>query len=369
MPRLPRARDVRGPVRRSARAVLAGLVAVVAVALAACQPVAQGAAGATDEGPADQLRLGYFANLTHGPALVALATGSFAESLGGTALTTQVFSAGPAAIEALYAGAIDAAFIGPNPAINGFIRSGGEGLRIVAGAATGGAQLVVRPGIASPDDLVGTTLASPQLGSTQDVALRTWLGDHGLATRLRGGGDVAITPTANALALQLFRDGSLDGAWLPEPWASRFVLEAGGRVLVDEAELWPDGVFPTTYLVASSRFLAEHPETVSALLRGLADTIAWMETEPDEAASIINAALDELTGQPLAPDVLVRALGGVDFSLDPHADLVDDLRDDAVRAGTTSDGAVTGIVDLRLLNLVLADRGEASLSEAGLGQP
>jgi NitT/TauT family transport system substrate-binding protein len=369
MPRLPRARAVHGPVRRSVRAVVAGLVVAMGLTLAACQPAARGAADATDQGPAERLRLGYFANLTHGPALVALARGSFAETLGDTALTTQVFSAGPAAVEALYAGAIDAAFIGPNPAINGFIQSEGQGLRIVAGTATGGAQLVVRPGIDSPEDLVGTTLASPQLGGTQDVALRTWLGEHGLETLVRGGGDVTITPTSNALAFQLFRDSSLDGAWLPESWASRFVLEAGGHVLVDEAELWPDGVFPTTYLVVSSRYLAEHPETITQLLGGLADTVAWMAAEPEEAATLINASLDELTGRPLRRDVLGRALDGVRFSLDPHAGLLDELRRDAVSAGTTADAPIAGIVDLRLLNRVLVDRGEATVSEAGLGQP
>jgi NitT/TauT family transport system substrate-binding protein len=365
MPRPPRLRA--RPVRRVARALVAGLVAVAALALAACQPVARGAGDATDQGPAGALRLGYFANLTHAPALVGLARGTFAQALGRTQLSTQVFSAGPAAIEALYAGAIDAAFIGPNPAINGFIQSEGEGLRIVAGVAAGGVQLVVRQGIDSPGDLKGTTLASPQLGGTQDVALRTWLDDQGLLTRLRGGGDVTITPTANAMALQLFQDSALDGAWVPEPWASRFVLEAGGHVLVDEAELWPGGRFPTTYLVVSSLYLAEHPQTVAELIAGLADTIGWMATQPDEARTIVNDQLDKLTGKPLSGAVLDRALGSLSFSLDPHAGLIEELRDDAVRAGTTADAPVHGIVDLRLLNELLAVRGEPAVPEAGLG--
>lgn len=370
MPRLSRGPARGVPGGRPAARVLAALVAVVALGLAltACRPTLGGAAGTPDGGPAEELRLGYFPTVTHAPALVGVARGTFAEALGDTTLSTQVFGAGPAAIEALSAGAIDVGFLGPNPALTGFLRSDGEGLRVVAGVASGGAQLVVRPEIESAADLVGGTLASPQLGGTQDVALRAWLADQGLETRLRGGGDVSVTPTANAQALQLFRDGSLDGVWAPEPWASRLVLEAGGEVLVDERDLWPQGRFPTTYLVVSSAFLTEHPDTVAALLAGLLDTFDWMDARPEDAAALVDATLEDLTGQALEPAVLERALGGVEFGPDPLAATLVELHRDAVRVGTVPDAPLRGILDLRLLDPALAERGGAAVSDAGLGQ-
>ncbi len=192
-------------------------------------------------------------------------------------LSTETFNAGPAAIEALNAGAIDAAYIGPNPAINSFVKSQGESVSVIAGAAAGGAQLVVKPEINSAADLRGKTLASPQLGGTQDVALRAWLASQGYKTNVDGSGDVAINPTENAQTLKLFQDGKLDGAWLPEPWASRLVLTAGAKVLVDEKDLWDGsrsgkpGEFPTTILIVNKKFAADHPDTVKALLRGHAE--------------------------------------------------------------------------------------------------
>ena len=219
-------------------------------------------------------------------------------------MTTQVFNAGPAAIEALSAGAIDATYIGPNPSINTFIQSGGESAHIIAGAATGGAALVVRDGIDDPADLEGTTLASPQLGNTQDVSLRTWLADEGFETDTSGGGDVSITPTENAQTLTLFQQGTIDGAWLPEPWVSRLIDEAGAHVLIDEAELWEDGEFPTTVLLVRAEFLEEHPDVVEDLLEGHVAAVQWIADNPDTAGDVINGAIEAETGKPLADAVI-----------------------------------------------------------------
>ncbi len=350
------------------RRALAVVLAAIVSALAGCAPAVTSAEGVTDVGPAEEVRLGYFPAVTHAPALVGVASGTFEAALGETTLSTQVFSAGPAAIEALNAGAIDAAFVGPNPAINGFLASDGEALRIVAGSTSGGAQLVVRPGIEAPADLVGATLATPQLGGTQDVALRTWLAENGLEATLRGDGEVRITPTENAVTLQLFRDGTIDGAWVPEPWASRLVLEEGAHVLVDERDLWPDGEFPTTVLIVSSRFLAAHPETVRALVSATVDSIDWITAHPEEVGDVVNAQIDALTGKPLSDDVLDRALSGVSFTADPLAEALDDLLADGVRAGTAPDGSLAGIYDLRLLNSVLTERGREPVDAAGLGE-
>lgn len=343
---------------------------VAAMMLTGCSSFA-GAASETDgapSGPAAELRLGYFSNVTHAPALVGVEHGLLEEALGETELTTQVFNAGPAAIEALTAGAIDATYIGPNPSINTFIQSGGASAHIVAGAATGGAALVVREGIDDVDDLEGTTIASPQLGNTQDVALRSWLAGEGFETDTTGGGDVHITPTENAQALTLFQQGQIDGAWLPEPWVSRLIVDAGAQVLVDEADLWDEGAFPTTVLLVRAEFLAQYPETVQALLEGHAASVAWLDEHSDEAAGVINSVIEADTGKALADAVIERALEHVSFSVDPHAETFATLVENGVDAGTQKNGSIDGLFDLRLLNELLEGNGESPISAGGLGE-
>ncbi len=339
---------------------------LVAVMMAGCASASGSTPETADE--VAELRLGYFANVTHAPALVGLEEGLFEDALGDIDVTTSVFNAGPAAIEALTAGAIDATYIGPNPSINTFIQSGGVSARIVAGAATGGAALVVADGIDSPDDLAGTTLASPQLGNTQDVALRVWLADQGYETDTSGGGDVSITPTENAQTLTLFQQGELDGAWLPEPWVSRLVIDEGAEVLVDEAELWPEGEFPTTVLLVRAEFLAEHPDVVEQLLEGHVAAVQWIADNPGEAPGVINAAIEAETGKPLSDAVIERALEHVTFSVDPHADTFETLVANGLEAGTQKEGSIDGLFDLRLLNGLLEASGAEPVSAAGLGE-
>ncbi|WP_317451100.1 aliphatic sulfonate ABC transporter substrate-binding protein [Microbacterium thalassium] len=338
---------------------------LVAAMMAGCAP----ASGSTpDAEEVTELRLGYFANVTHAPALVGLEEGLFEDALGDIDVTTSVFNAGPAAIEALTAGAIDATYIGPNPSINTFIQSGGESARIVAGAATGGAALVVAPGIDSPQQLAGTTLATPQLGNTQDVALRVWLADQGYETDVSGGGDVSVTPTENAQTLTLFQQGDIDGAWLPEPWVSRLVIDEGAEVLVDEANLWPDGEFPTTVLLVRAEFLEQHPEAVEQLLEGHVAAVQWIADNPEEAPAVINGAIEAETGKPLSDAVIERALDHVTFSVDPHADTFETLVANGLEAGTQKEGSIDGLFDLRLLNGLLEAAGAPAVSAAGLGE-
>lgn len=321
--------------------------------------------------PAAELRLGYFGNVTHAPALVGVSQGYLADDLGSTKLSTQVFNAGPAAIEALNAGAIDATYIGPNPAINSFVKSQGESISIIAGAAAGGAQLVVKPELNSAADLRGKTLATPQLGGTQDVALRAWLAAQGYKTNVDGSGDVAINPTDNGQTLKLFQDGKLDGAWLPEPWASRLVLTAGAKVLVDEKDLWDGsltgkpGEFPTTILIVNKKFAAEHPDTVKALLKGHAKSVDWLNTaSATEKATVINAALKEAAGAELKADVIERSLKNIVFTTDPLAGSYQKLLADGVTAGTTKQADINGIFNLAPLNDVTGGK----ISAAGLGK-
>jgi NitT/TauT family transport system substrate-binding protein len=344
-------------------ATLSGCAATPASG-AGSQPAAP-AAEATGT-PAEELRLGYFANVTHAPALVGLEEGLIEDALGDTELTTQVFNAGPAAIEALSAGAIDATYIGPNPAINTFVASGGQSARIVAGAASGGAALVVQAGL-DADDLDGANLATPQLGNTQDVALRTWLAEEGFETSTQGGGDVTISPTENASTLTLFQAGDVDGAWLPEPWVSRLVIDAGAEVLVDEADLWEDGEFPTTVLLVRADYLAAHPETVRALIAGHAASVDWLADNADDAADVINTRLEADAGKGLSDAVIDRALEHVAFTVDPHADTFAQLLEDGVEAGTSKPGDIDGLFDLSALNAVRDDAGEEPVSAAGLG--
>lgn len=348
---------------RLLRIITGGLLA--SVALTGC--AAANAANVPSPVPAVELRLGYFANLTHAPALVGIQNGIFAKALGRTTLRTEVFNAGPAAIEALSSGAIDAAYVGPSPAINSFIRSGGASLKIVSGASIGGAQLVVRAGIADPAQLKGATLATPQLGGSQDIALRFWLKSQGLSSPVTGGGEVTITPTDNPQILTLFGAGKLDGAWLPEPWASRLVVQEKAHVLVDEATLWPGGRFATTELVVNSAYLSAHPSTVAELVAANRDSVGWLNANPATAASVINAALTRDTGKPLEPGVIDRALAHVHFSVDPLAGTVRTLLAHSVAVGVGTAGSLSGLFDLTPLNRALRAAGTPTVSTGGLG--
>ncbi|MGN7978669.1 ABC transporter substrate-binding protein [Microbacterium sp. 22195] len=350
--------------RRTTALTALGLVAMMLTGCAS----ASADSGAAKKDDLAEVRLGYFANVTHAPALVGVSEGLFQDALGDVKLRTEVFNAGPAAIEALSAGAIDATYIGPNPAINTFIQSGGRSAAIVAGATSGGAALVVNDDIKTVDDLRGRNIATPQLGNTQDVALRSWLAEEGLKTSTSGGGDVTITPTENAQTLTLFQDGQVDGAWLPEPWVSRLVIDAGAHVLVDEKDLWKGGNFPTTVLLVREDFAAEHPKIVDELLEGHVAAVQWFDDNAAEAPAVINGALKEAKGKGLSEQVLTRALQNVRFTVDPHAETFETLVKNGLAAGTQKKGSIDGLFDLRALNALLEKDGREPVSAAGLGE-
>lgn len=266
---------------------------------------------------ATTLRLGSFPNLTHAPAITGISSGRFAQALGPTRLVTHSFNAGPAAIEALMAGALDATFVGPIPAAAGFVRSHGSALKVVSGAASGGTSFVVRRGanIRGVGDLRGKRLAAPQIGNTQDVALRHYLSTHGLAPAERGG-DVQLTAIENANILTLFHQGGLDGAWVPEPWASRLVLEADGVVLVDERDLWPNRAFAITLLVVRQAYLRDAPAPVDRLVDAAAREVRWIREHDAEARLAVSRALSAQTGRPLPADLLIASWPRIDFTAD-----------------------------------------------------
>jgi NitT/TauT family transport system substrate-binding protein len=287
--------------------------------------------------------------------------GIFAESLKPTRLETKTFNAGPEAIEAIFAGALDAAYVGPNPAINAYAKSKGKAIRIIAGATSGGALLVTKPTITAPAQLKGRKLASPQLGGTQDVALRSWLKTNGLSTTTAGGGDVSIVPQANADTLTAFRSGAIDGAWVPEPWATRLVQEGGGKVLVNEADLWPDGRFVTTHLIVRTEYLEKDPEAVQRLLNGHVEATILVSGQAANAQTAANALIARITGKGLAPEILTAAWKNLTFTWDPIASSLRKSADDAQAVGLLDAVDLAGIYDLKLLNKVLAGAGKPAV--------
>ncbi|QKW49610.1 ABC transporter substrate-binding protein [Streptomyces buecherae] len=319
---------------------------------------------------ADSLTIGYFPNITHATALVGLQKGFFAKELRGTRLRTQVFNAGPSAMEALNAGAVDIAWVGPAPAVNGFVRSRGRNLRIISGSASGGASLVVNPDrIRSPADVRGRRIATPQIGGTQDTALLHWATARGWRVDPQtGDGDVRVVRQDNKEIPTAFRRGAVDGAWVPEPVAAQLVA-AGGRKLVDERDLWPGGRFVTTHVVVSQTFLDRHPDVVEAVLRGSVRTNAWIAAHREPAKAEVNAAVRRLTGRPLPDDVLDMAWRAVDILDDPLADTLAAEVDHALTTGLLTSADVEGIYDLRPLNRVLAAEGRPPVDDAGLAVP
>jgi NitT/TauT family transport system substrate-binding protein len=356
-PGLPRRSSARSA--RARRPTAAVLVLAVALLGAACSGGDGGADGAGGE--PGTLRLGYFPNLTHATALVGVEKGIFQRQLGPVRLKTSSFNAGPAATEALLSGAVDATYIGPNPAINAFVKSDGEGIRIVSGATSGGAFLVVRPEIRGAADLKGRKVATPQLGNTQDVALRSWLAGQGLKTTPEGGGDVSIVPQENAQTLATFQSGEIDGAWVPEPWATRLEREGGAKMLVAEATLWPGGRYVTTHLIVRRQFLESNRPAVEALLRGQVEADAFVNDHPAEAQRLVNQGIGKLTGKGLEPPTVQAAWKRLTFTNDPVASSLRTSAANAEALGFLDSDDLDGIYDLGPLNGVLAAQGQAQV--------
>ena len=347
--------------------VLAGAASVVG--LAACGSASSTSGSGGSSGPVT-LRLAYRPNLTDSPDLIGVSQGYFTRAMGSSVtLKPQTFNAGPDEITALFGGAVDLAFVGPSPVINGFIKSHGEALRVISGDVLGGAELVVSPtaGINSPSDLRGKRIATPQLGNTQDVALRVYLANHGIHTSVSGGGDATIINADNSTIVTLFQEGRIDAAWVPEPYASKIVDETGGKVFLNEASLWPNGRFPTVMLVAATSFLQAHPDVVSHFLKGLINVITWMNANPEQAKTQANNALVALVAKPIVHNTLDDAWSHLTFSVDPDAAAMTTEGKMVVQAGFAQSLSLKGIFDLRLLNQLLQQAGKPTVSDAGLG--
>ncbi|WHM30022.1 aliphatic sulfonate ABC transporter substrate-binding protein [Streptomyces sp. BPPL-273] len=364
------------PATTALRRTVAVLATLPLLALAACgygseaekDDGAKVAAGAEKTDGLDSVRIGYFGNVTHATALVGNQKGFFQKALGATETKYATFNAGPSEIEALNSGSIDIGWIGPSPSINGYTKSGGKNLRIIGGSASGGVKLVVNPDkIKSLKDVKGKRIATPQLGNTQDVAFLNWIAEQGWKVDAQSGkGDVTVVRSDNKVTPDAYKSGSLDGAWVPEPTASKLVAE-GGKVLLDESTLWPDEKFVITNIIVSQKFLAEHPKAVEAVLKASVETNEWIKANPDEAKAAANKQLEKDTGKALPADVLDPAWKSIQLTDDPLAATLDAQADHAVKAGLLDKPDLAGIYDLTLLNKVLAAKGKPAVDDAGLG--
>ncbi|CAL9385402.1 Putative aliphatic sulfonates-binding protein [Streptomyces sp. enrichment culture] len=364
------------PAIPALRRGLAVVAALPLLALAACGYGSQAkddgavriAAGAKKTDGLDSVRIGYFGNITHATALVGNQKGFFQKALGATRAQYAVFNAGPSEIEALNSGSLDIGWIGPSPAINGYTKSGGKNLRIIGGSASGGVKLVVNPEkIKSLKDVEGKRIATPQLGNTQDVAFLNWAAEQGWKVDPQSGkGDVTVVRSDNKVTPDAYKAGSVDGAWVPEPTASRLVAE-GGKVLLDEASLWPEEKFVITNIVVSQKFLKEHPEAVEAVLRASVETNQWIKDHPEEAKAAANSQLAADTGKALPAEILDPAWKSIQVTDDPLAATLDAQAGHAVRAGLLEKPDLEGIYDLTLLNKVLEAAGRPAVDDAGLG--
>ncbi|HMK32972.1 MAG TPA: ABC transporter substrate-binding protein [Nitrosopumilaceae archaeon] len=307
----------------------------------------------------DVLRIGYFPNINHAQAVIGLGNGDFQKELGDVKVETQVFNAGPSAIEALFADRVDVTYVGSNPAINGYIKSDGQGLRIIAGAASGGAVFVVRndSGINSAADFAGKKFASPQIGNTQDVALRSYLLKNGYKTT-ENGGNVTVIPANNPDIVTLFLKKGIDGAWIPEPWGAKLVKEANGKILVDERDLWPNGKFVTSQIVVRTDYLKNHPDVIKKLLEAHVDETTWINQNKDEAAKVFNTQLEKLTGKKIPADEFQNAFSRLEITYDPVKESLYTSADNAYELGFLGDTKpnLSNIYDLSLLNKVLDEK-------------
>jgi NitT/TauT family transport system substrate-binding protein len=315
-------------------------------------------------GSNDTLRVGYFLNINHAQAVIGLGNGDFQKELGDVKLEIQVFNAGPSAIEALFANRVDVTYVGSNPTINGYIKSDGEGLRIIAGAASGGAVFVVRndAGINSTADFANKKFASPQLGNTQDVSLRSYLLKNGYKTT-ENGGNVKVIPANNADIVALMIKKEIDGAWVPEPWGAKLVKEANCKILVDERDLWPNGKFVTAQIVVRTDYLKNHPDVIKKLLGAHVDETTWINQNKDEAEKVFNIQLEKLTGKTIPVDELHDAFSRLEITYDPVKDSLFKSADNAFELGFLGDKKpdLSKIYDLSLLNETLKEKNLSTI--------
>lgn len=351
---------VRETARWSGRAIGA-IAASAAIALAGCGPNS-GTGNSGGGAGVSTVHLAFFPNVTHAVALVGTGRGTFAQALGpGAKIEELAFTAGPSEIEALFGNQVDIGYIGPGPAVNGFLKSKGSALKVIAGSSSGGTALVVRSdsGIAEIKGLTGKRVSVPQTGGTQDISLRHALQTVGLQSTDKGG-TVNVLPNAPADTLNLFVKRELDAAWVAEPWVSRIVKEGNSKILQDERDLWPNKKFATTVVIVRSKFLQEHPDLVAKFLEAHVETVDWIEGHRDEATTIVGERLKKLTGKALPPDVLKTSMERTDITYDPLRESILTFADWSKALGYLKEdrSALGSLIDVQPLNAVLAKKSK-----------
>jgi NitT/TauT family transport system substrate-binding protein len=347
-------------MRRPLLGASVGAVVAGALFLAGCGSSGSPSSGSSSSGSSDSgssavtVHLGLLANITHAPALVAIQKGYFTKDLGSNKLSTTIYNSGTQETTAILAGQLDAAYVGPNPAINSFLKSGGSAIKIISGVATGGASVVVKPGITSAAGLKGKTVDTPSLGNTQDVAIRYWLKQNGLATTTTGGGDVTVKPTnPNSNAVLQFQSGQIAGASEPSPYDVEMVKD-GGKVLFTEP-----GV--TTLLIVTQSFLKAHPDVVNDLLKAQIQAEDYIKSDPAGAQTSANTELTSLSGKGIKSSVLPAAFKEITFTNDPDASSLATDATQAKAVGLLSSTNLSGIFDLTPLNTLLKAAGESQV--------
>jgi len=347
------------------RALIAAGIAAATLLAAGCGSSSSSDSPTSSDGSAPvTIRLGFLENITHSTALVGIKEGFFTKNLGkNVTLKLYPFSTGTEEATALLAGQLDAAYVGPNPAIKAWQTSGGKLIRVISGAASGGAELVVKKSITTAAQLKGQKLASPSLGNTQDVSLRYWLKRQGLTTTPTGGGDVPITPISpNSDAVLAFESGSIAGGWEPAPYDAEMLAD-GGHVLVNEASLWPAGQFVTTELVATQAFISAHPTVIDGLLKAQIEANSFINSNKSAAETAANAELASVSGKSLKPSILAASFAQVTFTNNPIASSLITDAAHAVDLGLLKPVSDLGaIYDLGPLNKLLAADGQQQVS-------
>jgi NitT/TauT family transport system substrate-binding protein len=353
--------------------LIAAIVMIIPAAPAFSQTTDSGISGENGSTVKKTLRIGYFPNINHAQAVIGLGNGTFQKALGNNVdVKTFIFNAGPSAMEALFAKQVDVTYVGPNPAINAYVVSQGKDLRIISGASSGGAVFVVRNDseIQTTKDFANKKFASPQLGNTQDVALRKYLLDNGYKTK-ENGGNVEVVPAKPSDILTLMLKKDIDGAWVPEPWGERLIKEANARLFIDERDLWPpNGQFVTGHIVARTDYLQNNPDIIKKLLAAHVDETLWINSHKEEAIKAFNVELKKITGQIIPEDQLRGALAKLELTYDPIKLSLFQSANSAFDIGflgkTRPD--LSGIYDLKLLDEVLSEKGLPAIETGGQEQ-
>lgn len=324
--------------------------------------VAGGLSGCSNraaEQKVSKVRIAHFPNITHSQGLVGRGNGQFQKAFGeGITIEWKTFNAGPAEIEALFAGEVDIGYIGPGPAINGYTKSKGD-LQIIAGASNAGAILVTRKDVVikSIGELSGKRVAVPQFGGTQDLSLRHILQENGLQDTTKGG-TVEIRQADNPDIKTLLDQGEIDAALVPEPWGARLISEVKANVLLDEKQVWREGQYTTAVVVARTTFVKDHPELVEKFLRTHVELTNYINANPEQGKEIVNTQIKELTGKPLAKEILDAAFSRVIVTNNPEKTSIVDfvqLSRDAGFIKTTPE--LQGLFNFTILNMVLQEKG------------